>query len=246
MDTRKILVADASLEFCGALSDLLGGAYELRICHDGLEAQSLLESFQPDVLILDLTLPQVDGIAVLKMAVSSIHRPAALVTARFLSPYIERSVEALGVDYLMAKPCDARAVADHVHDMANRGGNLSILRPDRTVTVATMLLNLNISTKRKGFRCLETAISLYEKHPGQSVTKVLYPEVAKQLGCSKDSVERAIRAAIHTAWTRRDEKIWRLYFPTGREGIVSRPTNTAFIATLVECMKRQCRDQMQA
>ena len=85
MDTRKILVADASLEFCGALSDALGGAYELRICHDGLQTQSLLETFQPDVLVLDLTLPQLDGIAVLKMAVSAFHRPSILVTDKRFS-----------------------------------------------------------------------------------------------------------------------------------------------------------------
>lgn len=246
MDTRKILVADASLEFCGALSDALGGAYELRICHDGLQTQSLLETFQPDVLVLDLTLPQLDGIAVLKMAVSAFHRPSILVTARFLSPYIERAVEALCVDYLMVKPCDIRAVADHIHDLAGRNGEVLFTRPDPAVTVANMLLNLNISTKRKGFRYLEEAIAMYEKEPGQSVTKVLYPAVAKQVGGSKDSVERAIRAAIHAAWGRRDEKIWRLYFTPARDGAVPRPTNTAFIATLVECLKRQCRDQMHA
>lgn len=246
MDTRKILVADASLEFCGALSDLLGGAYELRICHDGLEAQSLLETFQPDVLALDLTLPQLDGIAVAKMAVSAVHRSAILVTTRFLSPYIEKVVEALCVDYLVVKPCDIRAVADHIHELAGRDRTVRYVRPDPAVTVANILLNLNISTKRKGFRSLETAVALYERDPGQSVTKVLYPEVAKQVGGSKDSVERAIRSAIHSAWAHRDEKIWRLYFTPLRDGTVPRPTNTAFIATLVECLKRQNRDRMQA
>ena len=134
------------------------------------------------------------------------------------------------MDYLMAKPCDARAVADHVHDMATRGGNLSILRPDRTVTVATMLLNLNISTKRKGFRCLETAISLYEKHPGQSVTKVLYPEVAKLHNCHWRHIERSIRNAIESAWDHRDAAVWEYYFP----GTSKRPSNAAFLARLAE------------
>ena len=144
------------------------------------------------------------------------------------------------------EPCDIRAVADHIHDLAGRNGEVLFTRPDPAVTVANMLLNLNISTKRKGFRYLEEAIAMYEKEPGQSVTKVLYPSVAKQVGGSKDSVERAIRAAIHVAWGRRDEKIWRLYFTPARDGAVPRPTNTAFIATLVECLKRQCRDQMHA
>lgn len=246
MDTQKVLVADASLEFCGALSDLLGGAYEMRICHDGLEAEKLLQTFQPDVLVLDLTLPQVDGIAVLKMAVSAVRRPAILVTARFLSPYIEQAVNALSVDYLMAKPCDIRAVADHIHDLAGRGGSLSVRRFDPAVSMSNMLLNLNVSTKRKGFRCLETAVALYMKDPGQSVTKMLYPAVAKQVGGSKDSVERAIRSSIHAAWQQRDDKIWQLYFAPARNGSVPRPTNRVFIATLAECLKRNHQHQMQA
>ena len=246
MDTRKILIADPSPEFCGALSDLLGGAYELRICHDGIRAQSLLESFQPDVLVLDLTLSGLDGVAVLKTAVSAPKRPATLVTTRFLSSYVEKIVETLGIDYLVLKPCDARAVTEHVHDLAGQGGRASFVAYDPEVTMANMLLNLNVPTKRKGFRCLEEALALYEQDPDQSVTKVLYPEVAKRVGGSKTSVERAIRGVIHSAWAHRDEKVWRLYFQPTRDGTVPRPTNRAFIATLVECLKRNNRNRMQA
>ena len=246
MDTRRILVADASTEFCGALSDILGGVYDLRLCHDGIQAQTLLGSFAPDVLVLDLALPRLDGIAVMKTAISMPKRPAILVTARFLSAYVERTMDTLGVDYVMMKPCDMQAIADHVHDMANLQGTPVLPCPSPAASVANMLLNLNIPAKRRGFRCLEVAIELYEQDPGQSVTKVLYPEIAKRVGGNKVGVERAIRAAVHTAWARRDERMWRMYFPVGGEGMVPRPTNRSFIAALAERIRRQGSGRKQA
>lgn len=244
MEIRRLLVADASAEFCDALAAVLGGTYELRICHDGLKAKTLLDSFQPDLLVLDLTLPGLDGIAVLRAAAAAPCRPSILVTTRFLSSYIESAVEALGVDYLMMKPCDLRALADHIHSLSDCGTRVFVPAGPE-VSVTNMLLALNVSTKRRGYRYLETAVTLFEQDPGQSVTKSLYPAVAKLCGCSRASVERAIRAAVHCAWERRDEKVWRLYFRPCRDGSVPRPTNTEFIATLAERLRQQSSRKVQ-
>lgn len=246
MDTRRLLLADASVEFCDAMAEMLGGAYELRICHDGMTARTLLDSFRPDLLVLDLTLPGLDGIAVLRTAAGAHHRPAIIVTTRFLSAYIEGAIESLGVDYLMMKPCDLRALGEHIHSLLETAGRTLQVPAGPEVSVANMLLTLNISTKRRGFRYLETAITLFEQDPGQSVTKVLYPAVAKLCGCSGVSVERAVRAAIHCAWECRDEKVWRLYFRPCRDGSVPRPTNTEFIAILAERLRQRHQIHNQA
>lgn len=238
----KLLVADPSAEFCVALSDALGGTFEIRVCHDGVEAVALLDTFRPDVMVLDLALPGMDGITVLKTAACSAHRPAVLVTTRILSAYIERMLETVGVDYLVVKPCDMRSLADRIHDLAGSAGGVVFFRPVPAVTAANMLLALDLSTKRRGFGCLETAIMLFMQDPEQSVTKVLYPAVARIRGGSRESVERAIRAVIHEAWYRRDEKTWRLYFQPDRNGHVARPTNTAFISKLAGILKRQYQE----
>lgn len=239
MRTQKLLLVDPSVEFCMALKELLGDAYQLQVCHDGYQACNLLLSFRPDVLVMDLALPGMDGIAVLKNAVSHAHRPAVLVTTRFVSSYIEAAMESLGVDYVMVKPCDMCVLTDRIHDMLACAEHPVFLHPSPQTVVTNMLLALNLSPKRRGFRCLETAILLFGQDPGQSVTKILYPEVAKRCDGSRESVERAIRTVIHTAWAQRDEDVWRLYFTPCRDGTVPRPTNTVFIARLADCLNRQ-------
>jgi two-component system response regulator (stage 0 sporulation protein A) len=77
------------------------------------------------------------------------------------------------------------------------------------------------------------------------VTKVLYPEVAKRCDCDPSHVERSIRSAIEAAWKRRDDSIWKLYFP--EEGMHSgkRPTNSAFIARLAQSLEQHGMQPLQ-
>lgn len=241
METQKLLVADASVSFCCALSDKLGGAFDLRICADGLRARELLQTFCPDVLVVDLTLPGLDGISVLKAATAQPKRPALLALTRFCSPYIENVLSELGVDYLMYKPCDMTALAERILDLSCCGSPEPVAQP-RTV-VGNMLMALEIPINRRGYGCLEAAIELYERNPSQSITKELYPAVAKLCGGNRASVERAMRGVIHEAWQRRDERVWRLYFRTDRSGVVPRPTNLAFISTLAATLRRQNGEQ---
>lgn len=233
MDTRKLLVADASASFCSALTEALGGAYELRICHDGLQAIGLLESFRPDVLVTDLALPGLDGISVLKAAASRSRRPALLVTTRFCSPFIESAVSEIGVDYLVFKPCDIRALVERIHDLSQCDSPAAL--PVRTAR-SNILLTLGVPAGRKGYAYLEEIIELYRLDPGRSLTKDLYPAVGSANRANGVSVERAIRGAIQTAWERRNETVWRLYFTPTRDGLMPRPTNRVFIATVAEVL----------
>jgi DNA-binding response OmpR family regulator len=66
MDAKKILIAETSLEFSEQLCDILENRYDLRVCYSGLMAKELLEEFCPDVLVMDLALPGLDGISLLK------------------------------------------------------------------------------------------------------------------------------------------------------------------------------------
>ena len=244
METRKLLVADSSASFCAALADALGGAYELRTCNDGLQAQALLESFQPDLLVTDLALPGLDGLSVLKAAGFASKRPKTLVTTRYTSPYIERAINEVGVDYLMMKPCDVQALAERIQDMS-QSVCCSVPMPIPRTTTSNVLLALGVSVKHKGYQYLEIGIGLFEKDPQQSMTKALYPTLAKRYDTSRESIERAIRSAIQSAWDNRDEKVWRLYFQPCRNGMVPRPTNKVFIAALAEVLGNQERQRAQ-
>lgn len=238
METKKILIAESSAEFSEHLCDCLGAGYALLVCHSGLSVTGMLEDFQPDVLVMDLALPGLDGISLLKQISTLPRRPLILVTTCFMSPYVEASIACLGVDLVVRKPCKAEILVERIQDLTQEEEPLHIRNLWPHSNIASMLMHLNIPSKRRGFVYLERGIQLYLERPGQALTKSLYPELASEYDTQSEAVERAIRQVVHESWERRDDKVWRMYFTSGREGIIPRPTNAEFISCLAERYKQ--------
>ena len=96
------------------------------------------------------------------------------------------------------------------------------------------LLALNIPQARKGFQYLCIGIQLFAQDPEQSLTKELYPAIAKALGYgSAAQVERSIRTAILSAWQQRNASAWDQYFP----GTSSVPTNKHFLCAIAQMIR---------
>lgn len=234
MENMRLLIADGTEEFRLALADMLRGVYQVRTCGTGNQAQALIHSFKPEVMVLDLMLPGLDGISLLQWTADNGYRPIVLATTRFASDYVLESVNRLGVGYLMMKPCDLRATAARLGDLTTRMNPPKPESSDTRTQVSNLLMTLGISTKLRGYGYLREAVLLRAGAPGQSITKILYPEVAKLCGCEAVHVERSIRSAITAAWENRDEQIWRLYFQPDTTGVIPRPTNGSFISRLAE------------
>lgn len=236
---QKLLIADAAEEFRQALAEELRDSFLVRSCADGHEALDLLQSFRPDVLVLDLLLPGVDGLTVLQSAAGMSRPPVMLAVTRYASDYILDVAARLGVGYVMRKPCDLRALADRLTDLTDRQALPAVMQIDDRTAVTNLLLSLSFSTKLRGYACLREALLIAMENPGQSVTKILYPAVAEVCGGNRAQVEHAIRSAIQSAWERRDETVWRRFFQPGPDGTVPRPTNAAFISRLADRMVLQ-------
>ena len=147
MDAMKLLIADGNEEFRRALAAELQGAYHVRCCGDGKEALSLLRSFVPDVLVLDLMLPELDGISLLQSAASAGLCPMVLVTSRFYNDYILGALGELSVGYMMRKPCDIPATAARIGDLSRHIRAPLVTPPDPQTQVTNLLLSLNIPSK---------------------------------------------------------------------------------------------------
>lgn len=236
MDKLKILIADTSEDFRNALAETLQGSYRIRIADNGMLALQLLRSFQPDILVLDLMLPEMDGITLLQKAAESRIQPITLATSRFYSDYTLEAVAQLGVSYAMVRPCNVNATIARITDLSQRLHTPSFSSPDPKILVSNTLLRLGISTKLRGYSYLREAVILFSKDPDQSITKELYPSVAAQFHGTAVQVERSIRSAIHTAWEHRDNQIWHLYFSPDDSGLISRPTNAAMISRLADIL----------
>lgn len=152
MDAMKLLIADGNEEFRRALAAELQGAYHVRCCGDGKEALSLLRSFVPDVLVLDLMLPELDGISLLQSAASAGLCPMVLVTSRFYNDYILGALGELSVGYMMRKPCDIPATAARIGDLSRHIRAPLVTPPDPQTQVTNLLLSLNIPSKLRGLR----------------------------------------------------------------------------------------------
>ena len=236
MGKPKVLIADASEEFSLALSSILRGKYQVCCVDEGHEALQLARSFMPDILVLDLMLPGLDGITLLSQAAESGIHPMVLATTRYPSNYALESAARLGVSFVMVKPCDIQAVADHVCDISHMLKAPILSSPDPRSLVSGILLRLGVSTKLRGYAYIREAVLLMVKDPQQSITKELYPAIGALCGATAVQVERSARSAIHAAWEHRDVNTWQFYFAPDKTGGIPRPTNAAFISRLADLL----------
>lgn len=244
MGRLKLLIAEATEDFRVALADTLRGAYTVRVCDNGVHALELMHSFRPDVVVLDLMLPGLDGITLLQRAVEADLHPMVLATTRLNTDYVIDSAGALGVGYIMVKPCELQATVARLTDLSQRIHPIRTAPPDPRACVSNMLLTLGVPTRLKGYGYLREAILRMSQDPGQPITKELYPSVAaifktENVIIDRTHVERSIRSAIGVAWNKRDPRLWQLYFPAHGTGKDRCPTNGEFITRLADSLAQE-------
>ena len=239
-----VLLADGNEEFCGRLKQTLeedGRFAVVGVAGDGVRACELMQSCHPDVLALDLMLPKMDGIAVLKKAQELESAPRALVMTGFMTEYVGAMAAELGVQYFMSKPCDCRAVADRIREMVSAGEKTPARRNDANIEalVTSIIHEIGVPAHIKGYQYLRTAIlmTIEDSDVINSVTKILYPSVAKQYSTTSSRVERAIRHAIEVAWDRGDVDILNSYFGFTIQNNRGKPTNSEFIAMIADNLR---------
>ena len=251
-DRIKVLIADANETFALQLAACFKNApaFELvGVTFDGEKTVDLLRSVQPDVLILDLLLPKLDGISVLQAAQTLSKPPLGLALTGFLTEYTAQAAEQYGVRYFMRKPCVPKAVAERAADIVKAerlaqkpnfpSGNVEVL-------ATSMLCKLGVPAHVKGYHYLREAILMVVKDPDAigAITKIIYPEVAKKFRSTSTRVERAIRHAIEITWERGDTELLRKFFGCSVSSICSKPTNSAFIALAADRIKLQLKTGM--
>ena len=234
MSKHKLLIVDNCEDFPLALSELLQSSYQIHYCLDGKEALSLLRSFQPDIMLTELMIPNMDGISLLEAAAAEGLHPQVLTFTRVYNEYTMASLTRLKVNYFLMKPCDLHATAERIQDLTRLTQEQCLLSDDPQARATELLLSLGFVTKHLGFTYIRDALIMEALLPGQSVTKEIYPAIAEKYNCSQANVEHAIRTAIAYAWSRRNDAAWMPYFLPDSDGIIPRPTNATFITRLAQ------------
>ncbi len=232
MGKPHLLLAESSNLFREELARKLAPFFHVFPADNGIQALTLLRQHQPELALIDLMLPQMDGLSVLRQVRKEGLPLLVLATTRFVSQYVADMLEELGVSYFMSKPCDPDAVVAHLRELGDRLPTPQ-RPPNQFDAVSTLLLQMGFSPRLKGFSFLLEAIFLFAQEPGQAITKELYPAVARRSHATISQVECDIRAAIQSAFHHSDASLWRLYFPNE----TAPPSNAVFLCRIVSALR---------
>lgn len=199
---------------------------------DGEDALRLIEDTKPDMVLLDLILPGLDGMGILRR-LNGRNRPVIVTMAAMA--YQDTIVEAgnLGAVMYISKPYHQGALIENLLSLAEAGGGRPHT-PGLEELVTSIIHEVGVPAHIKGYQYVREAIMITVENMDviNSVTKVLYPEVAKRYHTTPSRVERAIRHAIEVAWDRGDLETLQKFFGYTVSNAKGKPTNSEFIAMI--------------
>lgn len=225
MDPRTAFIADPSEEFREALTLALTPGFRVRCCTRGDDALAMLTRETPDLLILDLSLPGLEGISLLEQLEV---RPTVLVVTDLINPYVYDSLVRLGVAYAIRKPCSIQSVADRAFDLVRQPRV-----PQEPDCLQKVLTQLQLPSGRQGFQHLLTGLPLLARKRDQRLSKELYETIALLDHSTPSAVEKAIREVIREGWENGDRREWNRYFP----GFVRCPRNKEFLFRIADLLR---------
>lgn len=248
MDNTKISVvlADANEEFRLALQRALEESEEFTVLGstgDGLEALQLVEAFRPRLLVFELMLPSLDGFALLDHLTLQQDAPRQIVVSALYREHTVAQALDKGAACFLPKPCELVSLIDRMRTTALEDDASPEDVPFLIARKTTAVMHaIGMPAHMKGYRCVRTAIILAAQDISliDSMTRSLYPEVARQLGTTPACVERAVRSAIESTWDHADLWAIRRFFGCTISRTRGKPTNGEFIALLADQIRLAC------
>ncbi|MBR5218956.1 MAG: sporulation transcription factor Spo0A [Clostridia bacterium] len=241
----KVLLADDSADFgCSCKNALQSSGYDVIVTHkDGAEVLKHLEQNPADVILLDAFMPKVDAIGVMKgmEQLKLKKKPLTIVMSYSDNSNLEQQILTAGADYYFLKPFDVQVLAERIGQLTgfNSGASGAIAESSLDMIVSDIMHQIGVPAHIKGYQYLRYAIILTvnDYTMMNSVTKELYPTVAKMFKTTSSRVERAIRHAIEVAWDRGDVDVLSSYFGYTIQNSRGKPTNSEFIAMISDKLR---------
>ena len=246
----QVLISDDSREFFSKCA----GAFSSRGCDavfapaDGNEVLNMIAQHSPDVVLMGVYMPNRDALGVLEAvrAKPDIKTPMFMTISSSANTIIERELTANGVTYCFLKPVDADMIVERVMQLVvsqkqNNPQKPGKSQPDLELMVTEIIHQIGVPAHIKGYHYLRESIVLATEDAEiiNSVTKRLYPTVAKKGKTTPSRVERAIRHAIEVAWDRGDVDVLNSYFGYTIHNGRGKPTNSEFIAMISDRLRLQ-------
>jgi two-component system response regulator (stage 0 sporulation protein A) len=248
----KLLIVDDSKNFCGLMHKYFSSLEHYTVCgiaYNGLEAIDMIEKYSPDVVILDLVMPHLDGLGVLEKAASlnMNTRPCFIMLSAFGQENLTKKAVEMGATYYIVKPFDVEILDARIRQLAMGGGMLSSSsfisnyeRPRNLEGEVTKIIHqMGVPAHIKGYLYLRDGIIFVTEEVNLmgAVTKELYPMIAEKYNTTASRVERAIRHAIELAWDRGNVDMMNSFFGYTINVERGKPTNSEFIAMIADKLR---------
>ncbi|ABW19145.1 sporulation transcription factor Spo0A [Alkaliphilus oremlandii] len=263
----KILIVDDNKDFCDILTEYLDRQQDIEIvgvANNGKEAVELIPQKLPDLIILDIIMPHLDGLGVLEKinCMNLTKYPRVIIMSAVGQDKITQRAISLGADYYVIKPFDfeifierirqiinENTVSNSISEVKRQSINSTHTSPNRTslvtnnrsieAEITNIIHEIGVPAHIKGYLYLREAITMVIENIEllSAVTKELYPSIAKKFNTTSSRVERAIRHAIEVAWSRGKVDTINTLFGYTVNNDRGKPTNSEFIAMVADKLR---------
>lgn len=264
MEKLNVAIADDNEKMADMIGRMIEEDKDLELvgkAHNGEEICSIIKEKEPDVVVLDIIMPKVDGLCVMERfnhEESGKKIPSFIVVSAVGQERITEDAFHLGAEYYMLKPFDNRMLLNRikhtrrVKDKRVREFGRPDIKEENTrsqnrnleTDVTNIIHEIGVPAHIKGYQYLRDAIilSVNDMEMLNSITKILYPTIAKRHQTTPSRVERAIRHAIEVAWSRgKMDTIDALFGYTVSTG-KGKPTNSEFIALIADKIRLEYKN----
>lgn len=254
----KVCLEDDNKELVSMLESYVAAQDDMEVigtAYNGQECLNLLTDKQPDVLVLDIIMPHLDGLAVLEKMrhIERLKQPSVIMLTAFGQEDVTKKAVDLGASYFILKPFDMENLTSHIRQVSGKA-NAMIKRPlpsfrsattvdgkpkNLDASITSIIHEIGVPAHIKGYMYLREAISMVYNDIELlgSITKVLYPDIAKKYNTTASRVERAIRHAIEVAWSRGNIDSISSLFGYTVSMSKAKPTNSEFIAMVADKLR---------
>ncbi len=248
MSKTRLLVIDDNKDLVSMIKEYFKEHNDIVVsldANDGVDGLKLIEKKQEDydVIVLDLIMPNKDGISVLEtMQKKNISRKVIVLTS-YNNPEIIRRVSELGVNYYILKPFELSELEKRVMELSEGGTydskTVDLHLNNLQISTTKILHELGVPSHIKGYQYIREGIIMLYERPEVigGITKELYPEIASKFNTTVSRVERAIRHAIEVSWNRGNWQLMEEIFGHSVDIDKAKPTNSEFIVTVADKLR---------
>jgi len=254
----SVVLADDNREFVGLLEEYINTQSDMSVsgvAYNGNDVLKIVQERVPDIIILDIIMPHLDGLAVLEQiqAMRLTPQPKIIMLTAFGQEEITKRAVELGASYYILKPFDMDILAQRIRQMiGSKTSFIPVMKTSSMIQNKGRNLDANITSiiheigepaHIKGYLYLREAITMVYNDVELlgSITKVLYPDIAKKFNTTASRVERAIRHAIEVAWSRGNLDSISSLFGYTVSNTKAKPTNSEFIAMVADKLRIEAK-----